>query len=89
VVRFRIHRSFPFVSFLFFLQTQFAALQPSIELGTERVDRAALVVDMAMNGHALTLFPALDGTDVPFYITGNFLPGIKGDLGGLVGRLWR
>ena len=64
VVTFRIHRCFRFVSFVFFLQAQFAALQPSIELGTERVDRAALVVDVAMNGHALALFPPADGRDV-------------------------
>jgi hypothetical protein len=42
-----------------------------------------------MNRHALALFPALDGTDVPFYIACNFLPGIKGDFGGSIGRLWR
>ncbi len=57
---------------------QFPALQPSIELGTERVDRAALVVDVAMNGHALKLFPALNRADVPFYVSGNFLPRIEG-----------
>ena len=75
--------------FLFLLQTQFAGLQPGIELRTERVDRAALIVNVAMNWHALALFPSLHGTDVPFYITGNFFPGIRADRRGLVGRLWR
>ncbi len=86
---FRIHRCFRFVSFLFFLQTQFAALQPGIELGTERVDRAAPVVDVAMNGHALTLFPALNCADVPFNVSGNFLPRIEGGFSGAVGQSWR
>jgi hypothetical protein len=70
--------------FLFLLQTQPAALQPRVELGTVGVNRAPLVVDVAMNRHALAFFPALDGADVPFYVAGNFLPGIKRDLGGPV-----
>jgi hypothetical protein len=64
-------------------------LQPRVEFGTVGVNRAPLVVDVAVNRHALAIFPALDGTDVPFYITGNFLPGIKRDLGRLVGRFRR
>ena len=35
------------MDFLFLLQTQFAGLQPGIELRTERVDRAALIVNVA------------------------------------------
>jgi hypothetical protein len=74
---------------LLLLQTQLAASQPRVELGTVGVNRAPPLVDVAMNRHTLALFPALDGTDVPFYIGGNFLPGIKGGLGGLARRLWR
>jgi hypothetical protein len=88
VTIFRIHWCLRFVSFLF-LQTQVAALQPSIELGTECVDRAALVVDVAMNGHTLTLFPALNCAHVPFNVSGNFLPGIEGGFRGPVGRSLR
>jgi hypothetical protein len=46
-------------------------------------------MDVTVNRHALALFPALDGSDVPFYIAGNFLPGIKRDFGDLIGRFRR
>jgi hypothetical protein len=87
LITFRVPRRFRPRLFLLLFQTPSAALQPRVEFGTVGVNRAPLVVDVAVNRHALAIFPALDGTDVPFYITGNFLPGIKGDFGGLVGRL--
>jgi hypothetical protein len=73
--------------FLFLFQTQLAGLQPGIEFRTERVDRAALIVNVAVDRHALALFPALYGTNVPFYVAGNFFPGIKGDCWSVARRL--
>jgi hypothetical protein len=75
VVTFFLCRRFGPVIF-FFLQIQFSALKPGVEFGTQRVNRAAFVVEVSMNRHALALFPALNGADVSFYIGGNFLPRI-------------
>src|SRR5204863_6748967 len=86
-VAFRVFRDSRRMLLFFLLETKSAALQPSVEFRSVGINRAALVVDVAMNGHALALFPALDGTDIPFYISGDFLPGIKGRGGGLIGCL--
>ena len=62
--------------------------QANPSLRTKRVNRAALVVHVAMNRHTLALFPALNGTDVPFDVRSYSLPRVKVNFGGLVGEPW-
>src|ERR1700691_1411935 len=65
---------------------EFAALPPGIELGTQGIDGAALVVQVAVDRHSLLPLPALDGRHVPAQVRGNLLPGIKAMLGRGLGQ---
>jgi len=65
----------------FLLSTEFAALPPSIEFGTQGVDGTSLVVLVPVDRHPLLLLPALDGRYVPVQVEGYLLPGIKPTLG--------
>ena len=51
--------------------------QPGVQLRLERVDGADSVVQMAMDGHALPLFPALDGCHVAIEVGRDFLPRVE------------
>src|SRR5436190_1058002 len=53
-----------------------------------RPNRAALVVDVAMNGHALALFPPPDGRDVTPQIACDFLPGFQTPALGICTAPW-
>jgi hypothetical protein len=48
-----------------------------VEVGAEGVDGAFLVVQVAVDRHALALFPALDGGYVAMEICGDFLPRVE------------
>jgi hypothetical protein len=64
-------------------QPLFAALLPCVQLGNKRINRAGLVMEVAVNGHPLALFPTLDCGHVAMEMIGNFLPGVQSSLGRL------
>ncbi len=54
-----------------------SADDPGIQLGSHRINRATLVVQMPMDRHPLSLLPALDGRDVAVEIGGNLFPRVQ------------
>ena len=53
------------------------AASPVVKFGSKGVDRAHLVVQMAVDGHGLAALPPLNGGDVAFEVCRDFLPGIE------------
>jgi hypothetical protein len=72
--------------FLVLVETEFATLPPTIELGTQSVDGASLMVQVPVDRHPLLLLPTLDGRHVPVQVERNLLPGIKPTLGRDLGK---
>ena len=52
-------------------------LRPGVELRSERIDRPRLVVHVAVHGHPLALFPALNSRDVTAQISRDLFPGFQ------------
>ena len=61
----------------FLLQPQPPGFQPVVQLRSERVHRSPYIVDVAVNGHVLAAFPALNGADVPFQVRSDVFPGVQ------------
>jgi hypothetical protein len=64
-------------------QPLFAALLPRVQLGNKRINTAGLVMEVAVNGHTLALFPTLNCGHVAMEMIGNFPPGVQSSLGRL------
>ena len=58
-----------------------APARPRVQFRSESVNRAELVVEVAMDRHRLALLPPLDGGDVTLQICGDFLPRIQPVMG--------
>jgi hypothetical protein len=64
-----------FIGFL--IEARAAIFPPRVDFGTVGVNGAELVVEVAVNGQAFLLLPALDGANVAAEIGGNLLPGLE------------
>src|SRR6266403_2004095 len=65
------------IVFIFLRCSKIPAERPGIQLRARSVNRAHPVMHVAVNGHPLPLFPALDRRHVPVQVRGDFLPRIQ------------
>ena len=72
--------------FRYLAQILSAALQPCIQLGSQGVNGATLVVQVAVDRHGLPLLPALNRRHIAAEIRRDFLPRIQPVFGRFLGR---